>query len=75
MYHARISIFKNRRGKERKRKRKKKKTRQRRYGGQKRKMRETKVRRKKKQTHGVAMSQSGTSDVRGTGGSFPGRNL
>jgi len=31
--------------------------------------------RRKKQTHGVAMSQSGTSNVRGTSGTFPGRDL
>lgn len=29
----------------------------------------------KKHTHGVAMLQSGTSNVRGTSGTFPGRDL
>lgn len=28
-----------------------------------------------RQTHSVTMSQSGTSNVRGTSGSFPGRDL
>lgn len=75
MYHARISIFKIDGAKKEKEKEKKKRRHGREDTADKKEDEGDKGEEEKKQTHGVAMSQSGTSDVRGTGGSFPGRNL